>query len=196
MGKSAGKQCAARACLGRMGLLSRFQSRRAAAPAAAAGELWQSGVFDLEELSSEAHAVHVPGRAPAIVPAFAVDFALGCAKFRPLAEHVAEYAEKHHWDSLETAALERLLPMLATEGLLVSSVEVRARLGQMRGTPGTISALGVPTGGPRHALVERTLRSFAENFRTYGRTPDLLVADSSADPEHTRTLRARLRELA
>jgi hypothetical protein len=39
------------------------------------------------------------------------------------------------------------------------------------------------------------LRSFAENFRTHGRTPDLLVADSSADPEHTRTLRARLRWL-
>src|SRR3954471_2488641 len=81
MGKSAGKQCAARACLGRMGLLSRFQSRRAPAPAARAGETWQSGVFEVEELSSDAHAVHVAGRGPAIVPAFAVDFALGCAKF-------------------------------------------------------------------------------------------------------------------
>jgi hypothetical protein len=178
-----------------MGLLSRFQSRRASAPAPAAGETWQSGVFEVEQVSSDAHVVHVPGRAPRIVPAFAVDFALGCEKFRPLAEHVAEYAEKHHWDSLETAALERLLPTLATEGLLVSSVEVRARLGKMHGTAGTISAFAVPTGGPRHALVERALRSFAENFRTHGRTPDCLVADSSADPEHTRALRARLREL-
>src|SRR3954471_10736050 len=84
MGKSAGKQCVARASLGRMGLLSRFQSRRAAAPPATAGELWQSGVFEVEQLSSEAHAVHVPGRAPRIVPAFAVDFALGCEKFRLL----------------------------------------------------------------------------------------------------------------
>jgi DNA-binding transcriptional MerR regulator len=178
-----------------MGLLSRFQSRRAPAPPGSAGEQWQRGVFDVEELSSQAQAVHVPGRAPRIVPAFAVDFALGCDKFRPLAEHVAEYAEKHQWDSLETAALDRLLPTLATEGLLVSSAEVRARLGGMRGTSGTISALGVPTGGPRHALVERALRSFAENFRAHGRTPDLLVADSSASPEHTQNLRARLCEL-
>lgn len=178
-----------------MGLLSRFQSRRAPAPAVPAGEKWQRGVFGVEELSSQAMAVHVTGRVPRIVPAFAVDFAFGCERFRPLAEHVAEYAEKHQWDAMETAALERLLPTLATEGLLVSSVEVRARLGAMRGTPGPISALGVPTGGPRHALVERTLRSFAENFRAHERTPDLLVADSSTDPEHTRTLRARLREL-
>ncbi|HEV7404428.1 MAG TPA: hypothetical protein VGO11_15920, partial [Chthoniobacteraceae bacterium] len=157
---------------------------------------WQRGVFAVEQLSSEAYAVHVPGRAPRIVPAFAVDFALGCAKFRPLAGHVAEYAEKHRWDSMETAALERLLPTLATEGLLVSSDEVRTRLDKMRGTPGTISALGVPTGGRRYELVARALRSFAENCRTHGRTPDFLVADSSADPENTHFLRGRLRELS
>lgn len=178
-----------------MGLFSRFQSRRAATTEPASRETWQSGVFEAEVLSGDAYGVHVPGRAPRIVPAFAVDFVLGCETFRPLAEHVAVYAEKHRWSSLEIAALERLLPMLATEGLLVSSHEVRARLRAIHGKPGTISALGVPTGGPRHSLVERTLRSFAGNFRTCGRTPDLLVADSSAESQHTDSLRARLRGL-
>jgi hypothetical protein len=182
-----------------MGLLSRFQSRRAAAPTGGDEPLWQRSAFQVAALSEEMQAVHVKGRTPQIIPAFAVEFVEECDEFLPLAAHLVEYAEKHHWDTLQVEALEKMLPALQEGGLLVSTGQLRERLERQTSTQRNesppISLFGVPTGGRRLGLVDRGLRSFAENFQQYGRKLDVLVADSSRDQAHTAALRDKLRSL-
>ncbi|MHA3773739.1 hypothetical protein ACXR0O_19575 [Verrucomicrobiota bacterium sgz303538] len=192
-----------------MGLLSLFQRRtdHEAAPVAihpeqptplkTAETLWRCGVFESYPLGEQVQAVHRTGDTPRIFPSFALEFALSCSEFQPLRQHVAEYTERHAWDSLQVQALERLLPELHDAGLLVCTTDLLTRIAadNSQSTPPPIRFIGFPTGGPRVALLERALRSFADNVRQHERTIDYLVADSSAQPEHSSAFRERLAAL-
>lgn len=192
-----------------MGLLSLFQRRteqevapvaaypRHPAPLKSAETLWRCGVFESYPLGEQIQAVHRTGSTPRIFPSFALEFALSCSEFLPLRQHVAEYAERHAWDSLQVEALERLLPELHDAGLLVCTTDLLTHIAadDSQSTPSPIRFIGFPTGGARVALLERALRSFADNARQHGRTIDYLVADSSAQPEHSTAFRERLTAL-
>src|SRR4051794_31167613 len=113
-----------------MGLLSFLRSRPApeddsalphtedAAKTSQPGPLWRSGVFESYPVGEQSQAVHRPGAVPVILPGFAVEFALKCEEFKPVEEHVAEYASQHGWDSLQVESLERLLPAMHAAGVL------------------------------------------------------------------------------
>ncbi len=178
-----------------MGLLSRLQSKPAPALAESspAGRTWRRNELFTAQAGDDAHLVSRRGGTPLAVPSFAVDFLFGCRQFRPLEKHVAEHAERHRWGALEIEALRSWLPRMIEAELLVSSRQVLERCTAMRsGESPRIEAVGFPTGGARTALVERALRSLAENFREHGRSADLLISDGSALPAHG----AAFRELA
>ncbi len=151
---------------------------------------------EIQALGHEAYLVRVPPHAPAVLPAFAVEFALDCLKFLPLERHLASYARKHALDALQVEALAGALPALTSAGMLVGTAALREAWHEENGAGSPrISALGMVTGGTRQALVERSLRSFLENAATYQRKLQWLVADSStrlSDETATRSLLARL----
>jgi hypothetical protein len=180
-----------------MGLLSRF--RPTPAPAAAElsppGRAWRRNDLVTAVVGDDAHLVSRRGRVPMVLPAFAVDFLLGCRRFRPLEEHVAEHAGRHRWGALESEALRSWLPRMIEAELLVSSQQVFERCAAMRDGEAAppLEAIGFPTGGARTALVERALRSFRENLRAHGRRADVLISDGSTDAAHRAAFRALAR---
>lgn len=160
----------------------------------APGRLWRRNELFTAQIGDEACVVYRRGGVPLAVPAFAVDFLFGCRRFRPIEEHVTEHAGRHRWGSLEIEALRSWLPrMIATE-LLISSRQILDQCAGMHddAAPPPLAAVGFPTGGTRTALVERALRSFAENFHEHGRSAALLLSDGSTQSAH----RAAFRELA
>ncbi len=173
----------------------RVPSTAASAPALDHTAAWRRGPCKVYPLGEETQAVLARHRAPSVLPAFAVEFAQECRQFQPLIRHVAEYAEKHGWDALQVEALWREMPALAEAGLLISTTELEQRCTaaflNAEPPPPLIRALGFPTGGDRTALLERGIRSFAENLRTHGRQADLLVSDNSPRAEQ----RDRCREM-
>jgi len=180
----------------RMGLLSRLQPKPAPTATAghSGGRTWRRHDLCAVPAGDEVHVVSTRGGTPMAMPSFAVDFLFGCQRFRSLEEHLAEHARRHGWGALEQEALRSWLPRMIDAGLLISSqwlLERAAAMGAEKTAP-PLGAVGFPTGGDRTALLERSLRSFAENFRTHGRRADLLISDGSARPEQ----RAAFRELA
>jgi hypothetical protein len=177
-----------------MGLLSRLRSASTptAGEASPVGRTWRRNELFTATVGDDAHLVYRRGGLPLAVPAFAVDFLFGCRKFRPLEEHVAEHAERHRWGALESEALRSWLPRMIEAELLISSRQMLARCTAMRDetAPPLLDAVGFPTGGARTALVERALRSFAENFREHGRSAALLISDGSAQAAHRADFRA------
>ncbi|MEP6667540.1 MAG: hypothetical protein ABJF10_00220 [Chthoniobacter sp.] len=187
-----------------MGLLSLFKNTTSTPGAAAttpADEpqgLWRQAPFAAFAAGEEVHSIYVRDRVPALVPSFVVDFALGCTAFRSLPVHIAQYAEKHAWGSLEIEALRSWLPKLTEAGMLLSREQLHARasaIGDPHAEPAKISAIGFSTGGDRGARLLRSFRSFVENVRTHGRTVDFLVADSSTEPAQRGRLRGQAGEL-
>jgi len=188
-----------------MGLLSRFTQKEAAAAQAPAQtsaeskELWRKGNFLAVRGGEDLYLTCAGEGPPKGIPAFAVDFVLGCTKFDSLERHIARHARRHGWGSMEIASLQSWLPQVTASGLLISSEEVRRRCAAGAGNedePPKISSIGFPTGGNRVELTERALRSFAVNARTYRRDVEFVVADSSARTEQRAQYRKRLTALA
>ncbi|MEI9894949.1 MAG: hypothetical protein WDN28_13945 [Chthoniobacter sp.] len=187
-----------------MGKLSLF-THKTSAPESAKGasirepqDLWRQAPFASFPAGEEVQAVHVRDRVPTLVPAFVVDFAGHCSKFRSLLEHIAHYAERHAWGSREIEALRSWLPKMTEAGMLISRGELHTRaaaMGDASAEPEKMSAIGFSTSGERAALLLRALRSFAENARAYGRTVDFLVADHSTEPAQRGRLRGHAGEL-
>lgn len=171
-----------------MGLLSRFQPKAAPVTGEQAfpGRTWRRNEIFTVAVGDDVHVVSRRGGTPLSVPSFAVDFIFGCRRFRPLEEHLAEYADRHRWGAMELEALRSWLPRVIDAGLLISSRQVLETCAAMRNPvdPPPITAVGFPTGGNRTALLGRSLRSFAENFQAHGRTAALLISDGSTDPAH------------
>jgi hypothetical protein len=157
--------------------------------------VWRRGDFISLPLPPNDHALRVHGREPVVVPAFVVEFVWGCEEFRPLEEHLADYAEAHGWGAPEIDALQRALPVLMEQHALVSASAIVARqiAAPAEAEPPLMSALGVPTGGERWPLLHRCLASFHENLRTHGHTADFLVSENSANPQQTAACRERLK---
>jgi len=136
-------------------------------------------------------AVMIRGETPRVLPGFVVDFVNSCEDFGPLERHIAQYAGKHAWGSLESNALRSWLPRMTEARLLISSADVLAACARhTASTPPPIETIGFPTGGERVDLVGRALGSFAENARQHGRRVDFLLADNSTNPAHSEAFRA------
>ncbi len=180
-----------------MGLLSRF--RQTTAPSAAASTaLWRKAEFFSAPLGHDAQVLYARGEVPAVLPAFALEFAGQCSEFAPLESLLADYATHHALGSLEMAALRECLPRLIEAGALISSDQLTAACAAMRSPspPPPVDLIGFPTGGARGPLVARAVESFAENLRQHGRTAEFVIADSSRDPAHREAFRAQAGELA
>lgn len=158
---------------------------------------WRKNDFIAYSAGSESQVVMLRGETPQVFPGFVVDFINACDRFAPLESHVADYADKHAWGSLECDALRSWLPRVQAARLLVSGSDLLAACARHSAPPPPpIAALGFPTGGDRVDLLGRAIGSFAENLRDHGRTADFLVADSSTQPEHREAFRIAGREWA
>lgn len=176
--------------------MSFFSRPRPALARNAGEELWRLGDAEIYPVGALEHVVARRGTTPRMLPAWAVEFALGCTRFRPLEAHLADQADAQGWDRLQLASMRELLPALCEAGLLLSTSEVHERClgGQdAEGTPAVLESIGFPTGGERGALLERAVRSFAANGRTFGRRVPLVVADNSANPRHEDECRERVK---
>jgi len=189
-----------------MGLLSRFRASSShAAPSRAAlvsgqgAELWRRGNVVTHPAGEDLQIVYSRGNIPQTLPTFAVDFALSCKTFRPLDEHLEEFATRHDWNALQCDALRAWLPQLVAARVLLSGEDVRRRCAALMkpgAGPPPIAAIGFPTGGNRSALVTRAVASFAENATRHGHNVDIIVADSSGNPADAERMRTTVSSLA
>ncbi|MEQ1858362.1 MAG: hypothetical protein ABMA13_00340 [Chthoniobacteraceae bacterium] len=144
---------------------------------------WRKNDFTAYAVGHDEQGVMLRGEAPHLLPGFIVDFVNSCDDFAPIERHIARYAERHAWGSLEADALRSWLPRVTDSRLMVSATDVLAACARHTAPPPPpIATIGFPTGGDRVDLVGRALASFAGNARTYDRRVEFLVADSSAAP--------------
>jgi hypothetical protein len=196
---------------GAMGLLSLFRKKSvppkaalsegsgAATPPPAAAVVWRKRDFITFSAGEELQVVYARHGTPATLPAFTLEFAMSCFEFKPLDAHLAQYAGKHGWHSLQVEALRQWLPRMIDAGVLVSSEQVRAQCAAMPADavpPTPIGTIGFPTGGNRVPLLVRAVESFAANLRAHGRKAEFIVADSSTRPEQRAAFRAAAAELS
>lgn len=177
----------------------RYDRSAGVASYSGAGELWRKTPFSAYLAGHESHAVYLRGGVPVILPSFAVDFALGCGEFRTLTEQLNRHAEIHAWSQLQVASLQSWLPKMIDAGLLTSAASFRTACERIRdpaNQPARIGAICYPTGGNRVALLSRALSGFAANVRTYGRTVDFMVVDSSPRAEQRTLFQEKSRELS
>lgn len=188
-----------------MGLLSLFRTK-ASEPHGQPGEcipedmasLWRKTDLTSFSAGEETHIVYARNGPPITLPAFAIEFVLSCAEFKPLDLHLSAYAEKHGWHPLQLEALRQHLPRMIESGVIVSSRQLHARCAAIPAgsAPPPLDAIGFPTGGNRAPLLARAIESFAANLRAHGRRADFIVADNSTQPEHRAAIRAKVEELS
>lgn len=174
-----------------MALLSSLFRAPAARSQAAATLAWRKSDFHAYTIGHDEQVVMLRGETPRVLPGFVVDFLNSCDEFSPLDAHVARYAEKHAWGSLEANALHSWLPKITEARLLVSTADVLAACARHTAeAPPPISSIGFPTGGDRVDLLGRAVASFARNARQHARQVDFLISDNSASPAHRDAFRA------
>lgn len=100
----------------------------------------------------------------------------------------------------EIGPIQAQLRTFVKNGLLVSEEAIRNEvIERCRGAaegkaPPQVTAVGIPTRN-RPACLRRALESYTENFKRYGRTPRLLVADNSEEEEVQQKNRRILRDV-
>jgi hypothetical protein len=164
-------------------LVSRLAPREAAL---AESQLWRRAPFVSVTAGDEMALACRHGEMPAMLPAFVIDFVLGCDEFHPIEAHLERHAEKYAWSALQVASVRSWLPHLTSHGLLISNGKVHAQCMRAvsESSPPPIGAIGFPTGGNRAGLMARALDSFIANLDAHGRTAELLISDSShAEPQ-------------
>ncbi len=184
-------QCAA------MALLSSIFSPSAARPQRAAVQAWRKNDFTAYAVGHDEQAVMLRGEPPRVLPGFVVDFINSCDDFAPMEAHVAHYADRHAWGSLEANALRSWLARATEARLLVSTGDVLDACARHTAPPPPpIETIGFPTGGDRIDLVGRALGSFARNARQHARRVDFLISDGSTAPAHRAAFREASRAWA
>lgn len=192
-----------------MGLLSLFNRKPSApeptsepgsapAPVRPPELLWRKSDFEFFPAGDEQHLVSRAGSVPVSVPSYVVDFLLHCDEFQSMEAHISRYAEPRDWNPLQVEALVLWLPRLQENGFLISPEDLRRQCAAMvdpSNAPEPVQLIGFPTGGNRTAMLERCLRSFADNLRDHRRQATLLVTDSSALPEQRAAFVSHLRAL-
>jgi hypothetical protein len=178
-------------------MLSSIFRQKSTAPSAIRTLPWRKNDFVAYAVGQDEQAALVRGQSPVVLPGFVVDFVNSCEKFAALEAHLSKYADKHAWGELECDSLRSWIPKLTEAGLLISANDVleACRKADSGHAPATMTTIGFPTGGDRVDLVERGLRSFAENAARHHRTVEFLIADSSAKPEQRNVFRQRLAEV-
>ena len=127
------------------------------------------------------HAISLRGAPEAgLWPSFAVDFLTGCIEFKPLSEHLREYARYHSLESAQVREISHWAGQMTDAGLLLSAtrlVERCAAAGSGQGEPVRIDAIGIPTAG-NQARLRRVISTFARNAREYGRSLEITVSSN------------------
>jgi len=116
----------------------------------------------------------------AIWPSFAVDFLTGCYEFKPLSEHIREYARYHSLDTTQVREISHWAGQMVEAGLLVGVSRVLERCagaGIGRGEAARIDAIAIPTAGHEERL-RRVITTFARNAREHGRSPEITVSSN------------------
>jgi hypothetical protein len=110
-------------------------------------------------------------------PSYAVDFLAACSEFKPLAEHLGEYARYHSLEAGEATEMRHWAEKMAAAGLFVRADHVVARCAARSGVGEAvrIEAIGIPTAG-NEARLRRVIATFARNAREHGRRPEFTIS--------------------
>ena len=122
------------------------------------------------------------GSAARFVRGHIVDLMAQCDEFRTLEDHLRLYGRRRNIGAAGMRALRGELRKLAQSGLLDSrSVALQTVEGPdaSSSSPG-VSAIGFPT-RDRVETLQRSVTSYLDNGRRFGRTDDLVVMDDSLD---------------
>ncbi len=127
------------------------------------------------------HAINARGsEETGIWPSFAVDFLTRCDQFKPLSEHLHEYAGYHSLASDQVREIRHWAEQMTGAGLLLSAsrlVERCIAAGTGEGDAARIDAIGIPTAG-REERLRRAITSFARNARDHGRSVEITVSSN------------------
>ena len=147
------------------------------------------------------HAIALRGSAQShIWPSFAVDFITACSEFKPLAEHLREYARYHSLASDQVREITHWAGEMIDAGLLLRQSRLVERCtaagsGPTQPTPPVrLDAIAIPTAG-HEARLRRVITSFARNAREYGRSLEITVS-ANGPAESAPTTAALVADLA
>ncbi len=138
-----------------MSLFSFFHSRETApGKSGMFAGAWRRGDLAIFPIGDHSHVVHRRDRPPMVFPAFAIEFALGCVEFKPLAAHVDFHAEYFALGSSQMEALRSWLPQLIEAGVLVSTEHLQRQC-RSAGSPSSpapaLRLIGIAAAGRRRA---------------------------------------------
>jgi hypothetical protein len=127
------------------------------------------------------HAVAVRGRKETeLWPSFAVDFLSACSEFKPLSEHVVEYARYHSLESDQVREIRHWAGQMFDSGLLQGAARLVERCvaaGSGEGNSAKIETIGIPTAG-NEARLRRVIGTFARNAREHGRSVEIAISSN------------------
>lgn len=118
----------------------------------------------------------------------------GCRDFGTIDEHVRDYLSTTG-SRAPAPAVRRDLLGLCEQGFLVSAAEFASAADGGGAAQPPISTVVIPT-RDRVMLARRAISGYADNCSRYGRRPDIVVADDSADPGVRAHYRAMLGQLS
>ncbi len=164
-----------------MGLFSSFKQTESSASARSSiGEPLRRADFLALPAGAGWHTIALRGGgAPALWPSFAVDFLEGCSEFKPLSEHLHQYARYHSIESAQLSEIRHWAGKMIEAGLLsgVSRLVERcvAAGSGPEPAPARLHAIGIPTAGNEKRL-RRAVTSFARNARQHGRGIEITLS--------------------
>ncbi len=149
-------------------------------------------------VGADSYAVSLRGSGETTLwPSVAIDFLTGCSEFKPLAEHVSDYAVFHGFGDEQLREVGRWTGKLIQHGLLASQRSVVERCiaagSRIPEKPVRLDAIAIPTAGDA-ARLRRVVTTFARNAREHGREVAITVASNgpAASAAETAALIARL----
>ena len=163
-----------------MGLLSSFKQTASAAPAASSdAETVRRADIIAVPAGAGWHAVCLRGAPEGrLWPSIAVDFLAACSDFKPLSEHLGEYALYHSLESTEVREISHWAGKMIEAGLLFRASKLARRCaaaGPGNDEPVRIEAIGIPSAG-REDQLRRVITTFGRNAREYGRSVEITVS--------------------
>jgi hypothetical protein len=164
----------------RVGLFSSFkQTETPASARSRAAEPLRRADLTAVPVGAGWHTVMIRGgEETGLWPSFAIDFLHGCSEFKPLSEHLREYARIFPLESEEVREISHWAGKMIDAGLLLGVgrlVERCVAAGSGQGEPARVDAIGIPTTGNEGRL-RRAVTTFARNARQYGRPLTIMVS--------------------
>jgi hypothetical protein len=117
-----------------------------------------------------------------------------CRDFRTIDEHLRAYLDSACAGPGDAAARRELI-RLSRAGYLVGGPGMRTQAADSDRRPSPVSAIAIPT-CDRVPVLNRAIRSYAENCARHGRSIECTVADDAADADARARCQAMLKELA